>query len=59
MYKGGYFQIRLNSIKLKTILMSNNRECLSNLGYTHFTGWKGDIKKTEFPETWDPFRAQY
>ena len=59
MYKGGYFYIRLNSIKLKTILMSNNRECLSNLGYTHFMGWKGDIKKTKFPETWDPLRAQY
>ena len=62
MYRGGYFYIRLESIKLKTILMSSNRECLSNLGHTHFMGWKEVIKKTalykEFPETWDLFRAQ-
>lgn len=62
MYRGGYFYIRLESIKLKTILMSNNRECLSNAGQTHFMGWKELIKKTalykEFPETWGLFRAQ-
>ena len=41
--------------------MSSNRECLSNLGHTHFMGWKEVIKKTalykEFPEMWDLFRA--